>query len=379
MPSSTNRSTRILAWTVIAAATAISAYSLWQQQESTQRDLQPASLIIAQQLADAAAPLVLDRDQLSLQALSAKLSQHDQIRHVAVYDLNNKLLAQSGKARLSGTDVLANAPITLQNRVLGYTRVALRNRHSGAFSATQTLMLLCLGSAFVCLLLLTRRPPANVAATQSNKAPAPHPPVNPATVDHAIVAVELLQFPTMRKQLNEDTLYEYIATFQHWLRRVAGLYDAEISVADRGFTLTLEHTDCEQLATQAVQCAYTLNEVLNDANPRRKKAGELIFDMRVGVHMAARHGNDDEVLQQLYLQEAERAAWQACDSKASGTISLTRSLSKLQCAKAMQLQDNNSDDSMQLVDLVDSVKLKLGEQISQVLQHSRELQDSIST
>lgn len=336
------------------------------------------SLIIAQQLADAAAPLVLDNDQVSLQALSAKLSRSVQVRHVAIYDLNNDLLAQSGKARLRSTDVLANATINLQNRVLGHTRVALRSvGQGGAFSATQTLVLLCLGSSFVCLLLLTRRP-RNQTLAQSSGIPASGQPVIQSNVEHAIVAVELLQFPLMRKRLNEDTLYEYIATFQHWLRRVAALYNAEISLEDRGFTLTLQHSDCEQLASQAVQCAYTLNEVLNDANPRRKKAGELIFDMRVGVHMATRHSNGDEVLQQLYLQEAERTAWQACEAKASGTISLTPSVSTLQCAKAMQLEDNN-DDSKQLVDLVDSVKLKLGEQIRQVLQNSRELQDSIST
>lgn len=379
MPLPANRATRLLAWTVIAAAIAISAYSLWQQQQSAQHSLHPASLIIAQQLADAAAPLVLDNDQLSLQALSAKLSKHDQIRHIAIYDLNNELLAQSGKVRRSSADVLANATITLQNRVLGYVRVALRNRHGGAFSATQTLMMLCLGSAFLCLLLLTRRPPAEQTAAQPSETAGSSTMAEIGAVDHAIVAVELLQFPMMRKQLNEDTLYEYIATFQHWLRRVADLYAAEISVGDRGFTLTLANTDCEQLASRAVQCAYTLNEVLNDANPRRKKAGELVFELRVGVHMATRHSNGDEVLQQLYLQEAERTAWQACEGKASGTINLTRSVSKLQCARAMQLEDNHNDDSMQLVDLVDSVKLKLGEQIRQVLQNSRNLQDSIST
>lgn len=377
MPPPANRSTRLIAWAVIAVATAISAYSLWQQQQSAQQTLQPVGRIIAQQLADAAAPLVLDGDQLSLQALSAKLSNSREVRHVAIYDLDNKLLAQSGKPRLRSGDVRANAAVTLQNQVVGHTQVALRGGHSGAFSATQTLVLLCLGSSFVCLLLLTRRA-QNQAVIEPGKAAVADQPMELSSVEHAFVAVELLQFKLLRRRLNEDTLYEYIATFQHWLRRVADLYNAEISVEDRGFTLTLQGPDGENLASQAVRCAYTMNEVLNDANPRRKQAGELMFDMRVGVHMATRRNDDDEVLQQLHLQEAERVAWQACEGKASGSISLTHSVTKLKCARAMRLEDN-SGDSAQLVDLIDPVKLQLGEQIRQVLQSSRELQDSTST
>ncbi len=377
MPPPANRSVRLIAWVVIAATTAISVYSLWQQRQSAQQNLQPVSLIIAQQLADAAAPLVLDGDQLSLQALSAKLSKSRQIRHVAIYDLNNDLLAQSGKPRVRSSDVLANGTITLQNQILGHTQVALRGGVSGDFSATQTLMLLCLGSSFVCLLLLTRRPLDQVAA-EPDAAPPADQPVVQADVEHAFVAVELLKFPLLRKRLNEDTLYEYIATFQHWLRRVADLFDAEISVENRGFTLTLQAADSEHLATQAVQCAYTISEILNDANPKRKQAGELVFDMRAGVNIATRRSHDDEVLQQLYVQEAERAAWQACEGKASGSISLTHSVARLASTAAMQLEDD-SDDSMRLVDLAESTKLKLGEQIRQVLQNSRELQDSTST
>lgn len=377
MPPAASRSTRLIAWAVIAATVAISAYSLWQQQQSAQQSLQPVGGIIAQQLADAAAPLVLDGDQLSLQALSAKLSNSRQVRHVAIYDLDNNLLAQSGKPRLRSGDVRANAAITLQNQVVGHARVALRGGHSGVFSATQTLMLLCLGSAFVCLLLLTRRQSSD-AAPEPDEAAAIDRPTTRAHVEHAFVAVELLQFPMLRKRLNEDTLYEYIATFQHWLRRVADLYHAEISIEDRGYTLTLQDADSENLASQAVQCAYTMSEVLKDANPQRKRAGELMFDMRLGVHMATRRSNDDEVLQQLYLQEAERAAWQACEAKASGSISLTHSVTKLKCACAMQLEDND-EDSAQLVDLIDTVKVQLGEQIRHVLQNSRAFQDSTST
>ncbi len=377
MPPPANRSLRLIAWAVIAASTVISAYSLWQQQQSAQQNLQPVSLIIAQQLADAAAPLVLDGDQLSLQALSAKLSKSRLIRHVAIYDLDNDLLAQSGKPRLRSSDILANGTITLQNEIVGHTQVALRGGGSGAFPATQTLIFLCLGSSFVCLLLLTRRPLDRKVA-EPDAHTAANQPIVPAYVEHAFVAVELLKFPLLRKRLNEDTLYEYIATFQHWLRRVADLFAAEISVENRGFTLTLQAADKEHLAAQAVQCAYTMNEVLNDANPKRKQAGELIFEMRIGVNIATRRSNDDAVLQQLYVQEAERAAWQACEGKVSGSVSLTHSVAKLKCANTMQLEDN-SDDSMQLVDLADSTKFKLGEQIRQVLQHSRKLQDSTST
>ncbi len=377
MPPPADRSTRMIAWAVIAAATAVSAYSMWQQQQSEQQNLQPVSRIIAQQLADAAAPLVLDGDQLSLQALSAKLSNSRQIRHVAIYDLDNDLLAQSGKPRRRSSDVRANATITLQNQVVGHTRVALRGGQSGAFSATQTLILLCLGSSFVCLLLLTRRAPKQ-ALIEPGEAAVADQPMAVGNVEHAFVAIELLQFKLLRRRLNEDTLYEYIATFQHWLRQVADLYQAEISVEDRGFTLTLQDPDSENLASQAVQCAYTMNAVLNDANPRRKQAGELMFDMRVGVHLATRRNDDDEILQQLYLQEAERAAWQACEGKASSSINLTNSITELHCARAMQLEEN-SGDSVQLIDLVEPVKRQLSEQIRHLLQNPHDHRDSTST
>lgn len=367
----------MLAWIVITVTTAVSGYSLWQQQQSARQALQPVSVIIAQQLADAAAPLVLDKDQLSLQALSARLSRHRQVRHVAIYDLDNQPLAQSGKARLRGSDVLANAGITFQNQLLGHTRVALRGTHGGVFSATQTLMLLCLGSAFICLLLLTRRPAEQAEAKPETLQPAQQPAAGSAGL-HAVIAVELLQFPLLRQRLNEDTLYEYIATFQRWLRRVAEIYGAEISVADRGFTLLLQHADSEQLGSEATHCAYTLNTVLEIANPQRKQDGDLVYDARMGVHIATRRSNGDEVRQQLYLQEAERTAWQVCEGKANHSINLTPSVASLHCAAAMQLQ-HSSDDNVQLLALEDAVELKLNEQARQVLQRAIAHQDSMVT
>ena len=77
----------------------------------------------AVQVADHLADYVIEGDILSLNVISSRLTRETSLVFVAVYDDNNRLVAQSGKAP-RGTETYA-ADITFQDSLVGGVRVAV--------------------------------------------------------------------------------------------------------------------------------------------------------------------------------------------------------------------------------------------------------------
>lgn len=77
----------------------------------------------AAQLSDFLAAYVMADDILSLNVITARISDRDQVISIAVFDDTDRMLAQSGRPSLAGTTF--SSEITFQDSVIGYVRVTV--------------------------------------------------------------------------------------------------------------------------------------------------------------------------------------------------------------------------------------------------------------
>lgn len=369
-----------------------SSASIWQQQRNSNKLLQPLGNVVAKQIATSAAPHLLDNDAISIQALASASTENKSVLHTAIYNVRNQLVAQSGKASLINSGLQVSSAITLQDQLLGYTRVtlatttrpALRSQWLSLFAAIAGL------TAMYAAASLLRRPeheetdtpaPIEIAAndepiksiyTQTFEAQGPY----------AVIAVELLQLTLMRKQLTEDTLFDYLTTFEFWLQQVAKLFDAQIQISETGFILFLNEESLsdadDNIATRALQCAYALNTVLSEANKQRMSNSEPAFEARLGVHTGTAEGNDAKLLRDLLVHDAQRQAWQVCQSKPSTSISVSPSVIDMHVHKEIILSQRSEQRSAELRSVSIVMERSIRHQLARILEKQSEPQGSIA-
>jgi hypothetical protein len=91
--------------------------------ESIKREQSAYGESTATQVADHLADYVIEGDVLSLNVISSRLTREASLAFVAVYDDNNRLIAQSGKA--GNNTITYAADITFQDSLVGSVRVAV--------------------------------------------------------------------------------------------------------------------------------------------------------------------------------------------------------------------------------------------------------------
>lgn len=300
----TTRPLLIAGLVLLSVALLLNALAAWRYSADLQTRTEPLADMLGEQLADAAAPLILSDNQISLQALAHKATRHPIVSHTAFYNVQNELLAQSGRSSMAGQGQQIRTAISLQDRLLGYSRIALAPQPAPTLNAgllnTLGALLGLLGLAALAYWLWsaankTEKPKSSLLENQPDERyqQLPEP-----TGEYGIIAVELLQLPLMRRQLSEDTLYEYLTTFEHWLEQVAELYCAAIRVGETGFTLSLSAdddadsantgtgTDNEQPPLQLVErvscCAFALMKAFSAANLQRSANSEPFMNPGLG-------------------------------------------------------------------------------------------------
>lgn len=294
--------------------------------------------LIGEQLAQAAAPMLLNDDLLSLQALLSELNEDQRVLHIAIHNTQNELLSQSGRSREATIGIQVRSTISFQSRLLGYARLSLAEPKIDWLGSTG-LGLMTLIMSIGGLLISLRQIGSHRRDDDARPAPKlsqdrfssyDYRSIEHSDVVHGIVAVELLQLQLMRRQLSEDMLYEYLATFEQWLQSVADLYDAQIRVGETGFTLSLKdqpgNEEADKLAARVCQCSLTLSEVLRSANQTREASSEPVFEARMGAHLSAPLQTEARLLRELYSQDTHRQAWQACIGRAAGSVTITQSV-----------------------------------------------------
>ena len=381
----------IAAGIFLLASIITNVFTTLKQQSVENESITPVANLVARQLADSSAPLVLSDDLISLQALTRKIVEHDNVNYVAIYDLHNNLLSQSGRSSFANLGIQARAEVSIQSQLLGYVSLSIAPPVQ-PFIGPQLLSAIAAFAAVLTglLYLQSRRTPAETISNeakqprlmQSRQRLSSYQHLAEPQGNYAIIAVELLQLPLMRRQLSENTLYEYLYNFEHWLQLIAQQYDAQIRVGDTGFTLVMDESQNPQSASLGTQCCYlsfTLIRVLNEANKLRNQTNKPVFEARIGSHISTPLNGEAKLLKQLYAQDAHRQAWQSCKGKLGDTVSMTPSVVGNADKSKFHFSEPDINSYCELTQLEEAALEDVNHQVSRLIAKQPIPQETIST
>lgn len=283
--------------------------ALWSRQS------QEGSLV-AQQLADSAAPLTLARDMVSLSVLASHYENRPGIRSVRLYNTQRELLAETGNTGDDGR--LFTSPIKLQQQTLGEVQLRLDSpsradimRHSMGNILLSGLLHALI---FIAGLFLRGQPVSaarGATATQqartqntSSQAITPAAIVSPAaesfTVDNtdASTATEnssllhiALDDPNgLLTRVNASMADELLSLLDQFIDRAARLYGGEVAAP---FSLQGVHVHFRQDSAQerefhALAAGRLFLQLIADSMEERRQYGRLCLGAKAGVlHQSA--------------------------------------------------------------------------------------------
>lgn len=262
--------------------------------------------LLSQQLADAAAPLVLSRDMVSLSVLVGRYEHRPGIESVRLFSPGQELLAETGSTRSDGR--LFIAPLALQQQGLG--RVELRmgtpprgmivRENLGNVGLSALLHLL----VFAAGLMLARQAPAATggggatAAARSTPAPAPAPvtavpaPTQPPAAPPAVTLLHLaIDDPNnLLPRISANLADEMLELFDQFIDRAARLYGGEVSApfGVEGVLLRFRQDSARERELQALTAAALFLQLVNQASEERSRHNQLCLGAKAGVL----HGED---------------------------------------------------------------------------------------
>lgn len=255
--------------------------------------------LLSQQLAEAAAPLVLSRDMVSLSVLASRYENRPGIASVRLYNAGQELLAETGNPRNDGR--VFPTSLQLQQRALG--RVELRmdvpprslivRQNLGNLGLSALLHLLIFGAGF----FLAARPaaPASGASRTSShgnghrpaqpleQAPVPAAPSAPPTVTLLHLAVDDPNSLLMR--INATLADELLELFDQFIDRAARLYGGEVLApfSPEGVLVRFSLPDTRDREFHALTAAALFLQLVHDATEERIQHNQLCLGAKAGI------------------------------------------------------------------------------------------------
>lgn len=266
--------------------------ALWNEQG------QEGSLL-SQQLADAAAPLVLSRDMVSLSVLVGRYENRPGIESVRLFSPGQELLAETGNPRNDGR--LFTAPMALQQQGLGRVelhmdtppRGVIVRENLGNIGLSALLHLLIFAAGLV---LAARQAPAGTGGATPAGRSTPVPVTVPtSTVPVAPPAVTLLHLAiddpnNLLPRISASLADEMLELFDQFIDRAARLYGGEVATpfsAD-GVLVRFSQPNAGDREFQALAAAALFLQLVNDASEERSRHNQLCLGAKAG----ALHGDD---------------------------------------------------------------------------------------
>lgn len=257
--------------------------------------------LLARQIADAAAPLMLSRDRVSLSILSSQYEQHSEVGSLRIYNNRGELVSESLENHRNGR--LFPMPVRLQQQELGHLELrlaapsvsAIVNQSAANLGLSLLLHLIILvGSLF--LVSANRQAPnarhptkPEPVAAASPVAPVPAPA--PAEVKpEPSTAVSLLHLALddphrLLTRVNASMADELLTFFDQLVDRVALLYggtvDAPFGVD--GVQIRFEQSDVQEREFHAIAAASLFLKLVEDANEKRQAYNQLSLNTKAGV------------------------------------------------------------------------------------------------
>lgn len=260
--------------------------------------------LLGQQLADAAAPLVLSHDVVSLSVLASRYEDRPGIASVRLYSAGQELLAETGNPRNDGR--LFTTAMVLQQQGLG--RVELRmetlprgvlvRQNLGNIGLSGLLHLLVFGAGFLLARPgaadasgASRRGGAGAVPAAASPAVAPAAPATPS----GPLPVSLLQIAVddpnnLLMRISATLADEMLELFDQFIDRAARLYGGEVAApfSTEGVLLRFYQADARVRELHALAAAALFLHLVEEAAEERARHNQLCLGAKAGVL----HGGD---------------------------------------------------------------------------------------
>ena len=259
---------------------------------------QQGSLLV-QQLADAAAPLAMGRDMVSLSVLTARYENHPGIASIRIFNPLNERLAEAGLTNDQGR--LFSAPLQLQQQRLG--EVDLRLIAPGKADIVRASLGNMGLSALLHFLLLigglSMSPRKAVAARRATgiSPPATAAPVaaaeaEPRAIAPASIPVEgshlhiALEDPNgLLQRVNAEMADEMLSLFDQLIDRAARVYGGEVATPfdSSGVTVHFLNNEAQDRPLRALAAAQLFLQMITDIDEERRAYGRFSLPCKAGI------------------------------------------------------------------------------------------------
>jgi hypothetical protein len=275
--------------------------------------------LITQQLADAAAPLALARDMVSLSVLASHYEDRAGINSVRLYNMQHELMTEAGISTHQGR--LFMAPVRLQQQALGTVELRLATpsradivRHSMGNILISALLhgLIFLAGLFLRNQTpLSRRgaSPSTTQARHENMMAAQTSPAMPAATKPTAHApnISLLHIALddpngLLGRVNAGMADELLSLLDQFVDRAARLYGGEVSTpfSITGVLLRFTQENAQEREFHALAAGRLFLQLIADSMEERRQHGRLCLGAKAGVL----HASDDAKIAAMLAQMA---------------------------------------------------------------------------
>lgn len=252
--------------------------------------------LLVQQLADAAAPLALARDMVSLSVLTSRYENRPGVAGARLYNAQQELIAETGDTGNSGR--LFSTDMQLQQQRLGKVELRLSEastRNIIRMSMGNILLSALLhGLVFLAGLFVGQRSQAASpeAATQNPARPAAHASLPRAAPGSTSLLHLALDDPNgLLTRVNASMADELLSLFDQFIDRAARLYGGEVAApfSPQGVLLRFTQTDTLEREFQSLAAGQLFLQLVEAAQEERRNHGRLCLGCKAGVL----HNRDD--------------------------------------------------------------------------------------
>lgn len=262
--------------------------------------------LLAQQLADAAAPLALARDMVSLSVLTSRYENRPDVMSLRLYNARQELIAESGDSGNRGR--LFTAKLQLQQQGLGHIELRLTTPGTGNISRLSLgnigLSFLLHAFIFIAGLFLGKRSSVSSANSpaESRSINSGVPPLTTLTaqatatvsantaVEEHTNAITLLHIALddpnhLLTRVSVTMADELLSLFDQFIDRAARLYGGDVAApfSPSGVLLQFQQSDALDREFQALAAAQLFLQLVEDSMEERRNHGRLCLSCKAGL------------------------------------------------------------------------------------------------
>lgn len=235
---------------------------------------------LAGQLADAAAPLLISNDLITLGTLTQHLIGHSDIEAVLIFNNQQQLIAQTGSVLLRGAHRIS-IPIALQNQTLGHVELLQHGYTLPEIASGQALPVALMGGVHLLLLaaFMVLRPRRASPSSMENKQDSP---LSSAVSRLHVIIDDPNQ---LLERVGIDDAAEVYDWYETLARNAAHLHGGKVqgAFAEGGLIIDCLHSDPVQRQFNSLLIAQLIFFMADASASARHRDNLLTFKLKAGL------------------------------------------------------------------------------------------------